>query len=303
MIRTAVFLTLVVSALGGQAQCALDGSAASGDVITAAVRMWAAQERCSKTNANYDKFQCSWDILAVISSMSSVATTIAHAVGDCATLQTDQCGLATADFLTATTGLATAADAAVGDCSSGGPDNFRHSAMGLCVGDLAGSVQALFGSASALKSIKPQCDDGDNCAQNALGVLGAVASLGAGAAASGNDCDAAAHAGLVSGGGISAFNSQAGGGSAQAACASDIMGSVAALSSVAAAAVDMSKKCAPTRARLFEQSKVELASRSQSSPMLTAMLPVGAFVSLTIGFFVGMRWKKGDARTGDNLVE
>merc|ERR1719321_626574 len=108
--------------------------------------------------------------------MSSVATTIAHAVSDCGTLKTDACGLAAADFLSATTALASNVDAATQDCKGSGTDNLQHSAMGNCVGDLTGSVQSMFASPSALKSIKPQCDADEDCAKNSLGVLGALAS-------------------------------------------------------------------------------------------------------------------------------
>lgn len=291
MIRAALLLVLSVPALGDQAQCALDGAGASGDAITAAVRMWAATERCTETSVNYDKVQCGWDIVTVISSMSAVATTIAHAVDSCATLKTDACGLAAADFVSASTSLSSNAYAAAQDCTGGGTDNLQHSSMGNCVGDLTGTVQGLFGTASALNSIKKQCDDGDSCAQNSLAVLGTVSAFGGGIAGSYNDCDAAAHAGF------DAFNQNAGGGSGKAACAGDVLSSLSDFTNLANAAIDMSKKCAPVTKRLFEQSKVDVASRSQSSAMWMAMLPVSAFVSLAVGFFGGMRLKKGAAKT------
>merc|ERR1711988_1285283 len=150
-------------------------------------------------------------------------------------------------------------------------------------GDLASSVQSLFSSASSLKSIKPQCDADDNCAQNSLGVISALTSFGGGAAASYNDCDAAAHPGFT------AFNKN-GGGSAQAGCASDVMNSVAAISKVANAAITMSKKCEPTATKLYEQRTVGLTSRLQTNGISMVMLPVGGFLILAAGFFGGMRY-------------
>jgi hypothetical protein len=258
----------------GQLQCALDGAGAADDALNAAVFIFAATQRCKgDTATSADQVKCTVDITSTIAAVSKMATTIASAVENCDTIKDENadCGLAAADFVSATSLLTAKAAGSTRACSHLPPFTPLNTALGNCAIDVSGTVHGIFNSANVLKGVKKDCDDERQCAINALSVMSALSAMGGAISGSVNDCSVADdHDANVDAG-----------------CAGAVLGGFAALNDVARTAMIVSDKCAVADSRLFAmQGSV---TQSGANWFVVALLSISA---LFIGFAGGLRIKR-----------
>jgi hypothetical protein len=255
--------------------CAIDGAAAADDALNAAVFIFAATQRCKGDDAaSADKVKCTVDITSTIAAVSKMATTIAKAVENCGTIKDENadCGIAAADFVSATSLLTAKAAGSTRACSHIPHETPLTTPLGNCAIDVSGTVHGIFNSANSLKGAKEDCDDEKECATNALSVMSALSAMGGAIAGSVNDCSIADGADA----------------NVDAACAANILGAFAALNDVARTAVLVSSECAVADSRLFEMQGA-VSTKSGASWSVVALFSMGALV---IGLAGGMRYKR-----------
>jgi hypothetical protein len=280
MMRTMFLLAgmFTVTAADTPAQCVFDGAKAVSQLSDAVVYLWAASKRCSSTTGNPKAPQCPMDIADAAEAVSDMVMVIVKAVNDCTTIHSEsyECGMAVGGMISASAGLTAGTAGIFKDCPTNpttvtAPFPNELSSTGKCLVDAKGTVTNLFQAVLQLSKVSKDCEAGTNqCAINALSIIGAVAKMGAGIAGTVNDCQIMADPTKT--------------GNKDARCVKAVSKVVAGLSHIGVAGTKIAQKCTVSTQRLYELEAAETGAPQNSMVlMLAACIPLAAVLSFVVG--------------------
>jgi len=308
MMYKAVFVAGLISvASAAKAGCAVDGLRAADDMLDAAIYTWAAVERCNTTlpTTRQDPIRCSLNIASAVEAVNAMVNIVLKSVEACGGFETEheKCGLAVGDLTKSFAGLAAGSSGVIAKCpntlnnnkplmtygsASGSfnnagiaPTSALAQAAGplgftYCLVNMKDTVKSLFKAMKRVMTLREDCKDSssDDCAENSLNLVAAIASIGEYTAGAVAKCSNNQKTGM------------------EGACAQESLALTRHVANVADSAEMVNHECTQDAARLFEMEKGEVQTSSAGNSItlgLAAFLPVTAVMAFVAGRRFGNR--------------
>jgi hypothetical protein len=291
MMRSVLLLACVSSASAvNEVQCTYNAAQAVDEIMDAAVFMWAAVERCGKSNSQID---CTVDVATTIQSLNGMANVIIKALDDCGGIKTDSCGAAAGQLTEAIAGLTAAGGGVVDQCSSRSRQNDHPGGdMILCVVNVKDTTRSLLQMVQRSIDANKECKgtgtvqnrtisllaghETAECGADAMSVISALAAMGQYISGSVARCAP------------QPLNEQT---EVDLDCSKQVSAFVRHASGIAAAATRMSFECGQSSSRLYELAQHADKAATSTSPVTLALF---AFLPLTavVAFVGGNRFAK-----------
>jgi hypothetical protein len=288
MLLTVLSLGTMLLAAASKTECAVDGAKAVDQATDAAIFIWAATKRCG--NPKDEAVKCAMDITSAATAVGNMANIIVAALDECDVIKTanKQCGELAGELTVAVAGLASKTAGMVDGCHHNKleghtQDNMaavklnRDLDLGECIIDAKSSLASIFDTVASLKQVAV----GGDAEHNAFATVSAFASLGSAVAAAVDDCSAFSGAGH----------------NENARCASETLGAVRELHSIADIAHAMATTCESSASRLYLENGKEKRKKNRAIANNSMSLALAAFlpVAAVLGFVFGRRLGKAPA--------
>jgi len=298
MRTAAVFVSLfaVANGLAGPektGECLIDGGEAISDAMDAAMFMWAAIDRCGKTN---EEIKCTVGVMSTVQSTTSMINVILRALRKCGDIGRGdfECGHAASTLVEYSNGLGASSGNVYQHCEQNPIDqqastsshpngNWKVQDPVLCVVDLKDSLKQLFKGIRAFMEVEDDCKSAhtmlnwknNECATDSLKIVAAFTGMGAYLAGTVGHCSAPA-------------------GVKGAVCAEASLNLVEDLTKIGQAGIQMSEHCGKAYSRLYSARKANrdnsgVKFASSTNVILAAFIPVTAIAAFVGGRMAAVR--------------
>lgn len=295
--RVLLFVSALALAAGQTAEekgnCLVDGAEAVSDAMDASMFIWASIARCGKAG---EQTKCEISVSSAITSLNSMVNVILASVDKCGSLQTEnkECGLAISTLTKHAGGITEASGGIAQKCFQGPAHglHWNEASPAQCVVDVKDTAKSLFKVIKSFLQLEKakSCQKGDteDCATNALQIVGAFGGIGEYLAGAVGKCSPS---GKYKG----------------ALCGQQATRLVQQLTEFSERAVDVSEACVPGGGKALEKKDDMDAGEDivdeprlysvqgkqiglpSTNILLVAFLPVTAIVSFVGGRFAGRR--------------